>query len=149
MRTEYDVCYESVNRHRISRFRWTSLDESTHTAIEYTENGWAVVVFYPFDFHPGCTTQMCTLRDSETLSMAENTVVLGIATDSAYGHRAFSDDHRLGYPLLSDSGGQVARAYGVLVDEIGGYQGVARSAVYVIDPDREIQYAWQSETADD
>jgi peroxiredoxin len=121
-----------------------------HSLSEYTENGWAVVVvFYPFDFHPVCTTQMCTLRDSEALSMVENTVVLGISTDSAHSHRAFGDEHRIGFPLLSDSDGQVARAYGVLVDEIEGHRNVARSAVFVIDPDQEIQYAWQSETADD
>lgn len=56
----------------------------THGLAEYADNGWAVVVvFYPFDFHPVCTAQMCTLRDSEALSLLENTVVLGISTDGA------------------------------------------------------------------
>lgn len=122
----------------------------THSLSEYTENGWAVVVvFYPFDFHPVCTTQMCTLRDSEMLSMVENTVVLGISTDSVYSHQAFGEEHRIDFPLLSDSDGQVARAYGVLVDELDDHRDVARSAVFVVGPGRDIQYAWQSETSDD
>lgn len=122
----------------------------THGLTEYTDNGWAVVVvFYPFDFHPVCTTQMCTLRDSEMLSMVENTVVLGISTDSVYSHRSFGEEYRIDFPLLSDSHGGVSDSYGVLVDEIDNHREVARSAVFVIDPGRQIQYAWQSESDDD
>ncbi len=119
----------------------------THTLQEYTDNGWAVVVvFYPFDFHPSCTSQLCTLRDAEGLSLVEDTVVLGVSTDSAYSHQAFSEEFRIGFPLLADNDAQVAEAYGVRVDEIEGHRNVARSALFVVDPDREIQYAWQSET---
>lgn len=108
----------------------------THGLTEYTDNGWAVVVvFYPFDFHPTCTSQMCTLRDSEALSLLENTVVLGVSTDGAYSHRAFAEQHRIDFPLLSDSDGRVAEAYGVRADEMNDHRGVARSAVFVIDPD--------------
>ncbi|WP_144926495.1 redoxin domain-containing protein [Halorubrum salsamenti] len=118
----------------------------THGLAEYTDNGWAVVVvFYPFDFHPVCTSQMCTLRDSETLSLLENTVVLGISTDGVYSHRAFAAQHRIDFPLLSDSDGRVAEAYGVRADEIDDHRGVARSAVFVVAPDRTVQYAWRSE----
>jgi len=122
----------------------------SHTLEEYTRNDWAVVlVFYPFDFHPSCTTQMCLLRDAEGLSLAENTVILGLSTDSAYSHRAFADQHRIDFPLLSDSDGSVAESYGVRVGEIQDHQTVARSAMFVVDPERTVQYAWQSETADD
>jgi len=121
----------------------------THTLEEYTDNGWAVVVvFYPFDFHPSCTSQLCTLRDAESLSLVENTVVLGISTDSAHSHQKFSEEFRVDFPLLADNDGSVAEAYGVLVDEIEGHRNVARSALFVVDPDREVQYAWQSETPD-
>ena len=45
----------------------------THTLAEYTRHDWAVVlVFYPFDFHPRCTRQICLLRDAEGLSMVCN-----------------------------------------------------------------------------
>lgn len=121
-----------------------------HGLTEYTDNGWAVVVvFYPFDFHPDCTTQMCTLRDSEHLSMVENTVVLGISTDSVYSHRPFGEEFRIDFPLLSDSDGSVAEAFGVLADEIDGHRGVARSAAFVVDPGRQVQYAWRSDSDDD
>lgn len=122
----------------------------THGLAEYADNGWAVVVvFYPFDFHPVCTSQMCTLRDSETLSLLENTVVLGVSTDGVYSHRAFAEQHRIDFPLLSDSDGRVAEAYGVRADEIDDHRGVARSALFVVDPDRIVQYAWRSEETGD
>ncbi|WP_336325565.1 redoxin domain-containing protein [Halovenus sp. HT40] len=122
----------------------------THSLEEYTEHGWAVVVvFYPFDFHPSCTSQLCMLRDADDLSMVENTVVLGISTDSAHSHRAFAEEHRIDFPLLSDSDGTVAEAYGVLVEEMEDHRRVPRSALFVVDPGQEVQYAWQSESPDD
>lgn len=122
----------------------------THTLEEYTRNDWAiVVVFYPFDFHPSCTTQMCLLRDAEGLSLTENTVILGVSTDSAYSHRAFSDQHRIDFPLLSDNDATVAELYGVRVEEIEDHRTVAQSALFVVDPEKQIQYAWRSESADD
>lgn len=121
-----------------------------HSLTEYTDNGWAVVlVFYPFDFHPVCTSRMCTLRDSEALSLVENTVVLGISTDSVYCHREFADEQRIDFPLLSDSDGSVAEAYGVLADEFDDHRGVACSALFVVDPDRRIQYTWLSDDSED
>jgi peroxiredoxin len=121
-----------------------------HTLTEFTEHGWAVVlVFYPFDFHPSCTSQLCLLRDAEDLSLSENTVVLGFSTDSVHSHQAFAQQNRIDFPLLSDSDGTVCEAYDVLLDELEGHCRVARSALFVVGPDKQVQYAWQSETPSD
>jgi peroxiredoxin len=121
-----------------------------HTLTEYVEHDWAaVIVFYPFDFHPSCTSQLCLLRDAEELSLVENTVVLGISTDSVYSHQEFADQHRVDFPLLSDSDGTVAQSYGVVLDELEGHRTVPRSSLFVVDPDRAVQYAWQSESPSD
>lgn len=117
-----------------------------HALEEYVENDWAVVVvFYPFDFHPTCTTQLCLLRDAEDLSLLEETVVLGVSTDSVYSHRAYSEEYRIDFPLLSDADGRVTRAYGVLADEVDGHRGVAQPSLFVVGPDRRIRYAWRSD----
>jgi len=104
-----------------------------------------VIVFYPMDFSPACTTEMCTLRDVELFGLEDDVRLLGISVDSAYSHRAFADANGLGFPLLSDRLGETAAAYGVLADEIEGHPDVARRAVFVVDPHRTIQYAWSAE----
>ena len=122
----------------------------SHALEEYVENDWAVVVvFYPFDHHPTCTTQLCLLRDAEDLSLVEETVVLGVSTDSVYSHRAYSEEYRIDFPLLSDSDGRIARAYGVLAEEMDGHRNVAQSALFVVGPNRRIRYAWRSEGLDE
>ncbi|MFC5278289.1 redoxin domain-containing protein [Halorubrum rubrum] len=70
---------------------------------------------------------MCTLRDSETLSLPENAVVLGISTDSVYSHRAVAEKHRIDFPIRSDGNDRVADAYGARADEMDDHRGVARS----------------------
>src|SRR5450755_1094070 len=39
--------------------------------------------------------------------------VVGISSDSAASHAAFAQAHRLPFPLVSDAGGKVRKAYGV------------------------------------
>lgn len=118
----------------------------THSLSEYTENGWVVVLaFYPFDFHPACIDQLCALRDAGWLTLVDGTVVLGVGTDSVYSHRAFGMQERIEFPLLCDSDGAVARTYGVFRDEFERHRGVAGPALFVVDPEHTIQYAWRGD----
>ncbi|WP_372912669.1 redoxin domain-containing protein [Salinigranum sp.] len=89
-------------------------DIDDHTLSEYVDRGWSVVlVFYPFDFHPACVSQWCTLRDADWLTVLDDTVVVGVGADSVYAHRQFAREYNVDFPLLSDSDGRVAEAYGV------------------------------------
>lgn len=108
--------------------------------------GWSVVlVFYPFDFHPACTDQWCSLRDADWLTLLEDVVVLGVGSDAAYAHREYANKHNIQFPILSDTDGAVSRAYDVLVDEFEGHSDVPGRATFVIDPDRTIQFAWSAD----
>ncbi|MEF8775305.1 MAG: peroxiredoxin [Haloarculaceae archaeon] len=110
---------------------------------EYTKRGWAVVlVFYPFDFHPACTDQWCSLRDADWLTLLEDVVVLGVGADAAYAHREYANEHNIQFPLLSDTDGRVSRAYGVISDQFEGHRDVPGRATFVVDPDRVVQFAW-------
>jgi peroxiredoxin len=114
-----------------------------HSLDEYLDAGWTVVlVFYPFDFHPACIDRLCTLRDADWLTVLEDVAVLGVGTDGAYSHRRFGAAYDLQFPLLSDADGHVAAAYGARHDELEGHRGVARSALFVVDPGGTVRYAW-------
>jgi len=76
----------------------------THGLSEYTDRGWAVVlVFYPFDFHPACTEQWCSLRDADWLTLLDDVVVLGVGADGAYAHREYAARHNIQLPIGSSS----------------------------------------------
>lgn len=104
-----------------------------------------VLVFYPMDFSPACTREMCALRDVELFGLDDDVRLLGISVDSAYSHRAFAEENGLGYPLLSDRLGETAEAYGVLEESVEGHPRVPRRAIFVVDLHRTVQYAWSSD----
>lgn len=124
-------------------------DADTHTLSEYVDHGWSVVLFfYPFDFHPACTSQWCALRDADWLTLLDDTVVVGIGADSVYAHQRFARAYDIDFPLLSDSDGRVAQAYGVLEGEFEGHRDVPGMALFVVDTGRQVQFAWRGDAAD-
>lgn len=112
-----------------------------------TETGAVVLVFYPFDFSPVCTSELCQFRDAEWLTMTPEIDVWGISRDACYAHRRFMAQNNLGFPLLSDVQGDAIRDYGVAYDEWELHPRVPRRTIFVVDSDRTIQYAWEADTA--
>jgi len=76
-----------------------------------------VLYFYPKAGTPGCTTQACGARDHAADYERAGAVVLGVSRDPVERLRAFDEEHRLGFPLLSDADHAVAEAYGVWVEK--------------------------------
>lgn len=98
--------------------------------------------FYLFDFHPACTEHVCDLHDLGWFDLEPGVSVYGISTDRTFSHEAFATGEGLGFPLLSDSDGSVAEAYGVLYDEFQGHKRIAKRSVFLVDTDRRVRYAW-------
>ncbi|MGH3544817.1 MAG: peroxiredoxin [Mycobacteriales bacterium] len=76
-------------------------------------SGPVVLFFYPIALSSGCTAEACHFRDLATEFTALGAQRIGISTDPAAAQREFAETKSLGYPLLSDVDGNVARAYGV------------------------------------
>jgi peroxiredoxin Q/BCP len=93
-----------------------------------------VLLFYPADETPVCTKQLCSVRDNWAQYQATGAEVVGINTDSVEKHRRFIEHHNLPLPLLSDSSGQIVRAY-----EMKNLIGTKRGVV-VIDRNGVIRY---------
>ncbi|MFB6170495.1 MAG: redoxin domain-containing protein [Haloarculaceae archaeon] len=120
-----------------------------YALAEYTEEGVAVLAFYPFDFSPVCTDELCGFRDAEWLTLSPAVDVLGISTDACYAHRAFIDQYGLSFPLLSDTTGEVADRYGVAYEEWELHRGVSKRSVFVVDDEMTVRYAWSTDDAYD
>jgi peroxiredoxin Q/BCP len=72
-----------------------------------------VLYFYPKDGTPGCTTEACAFRDVHDALRRHDTEVVGVSRDPLDAHERFSARHGLPFPLLSDTGDVVSKAYGV------------------------------------
>jgi len=100
---------------------------------------WVVLFFYPLDFTFVCPTEIrgfaARLSEFEGL----NAQVLGCSVDSKYSHLAWieRDLGKLGFPLLSDMTGSVAREYGVLLEE----KGHTLRGTFIVDPEGVLRYS--------
>jgi len=106
-----------------------------------------VLVFYPADFSPVCTAEMCAIRDSEFFSYTDDVAVWGISGDSLYAHDAFGSEYELNFPLLADTDHSVAKRYSSRYDEWEGQLEITKRAVFLVDPERRLRYVWRSEDA--
>ncbi|WP_372453916.1 peroxiredoxin [Occultella gossypii] len=79
------------------------------------------LVFFPFAFSGICTGEFCELRDNLGAFERAGVRLLGISCDSKFALRAWGEQERLGFDLLSDfwPHGQIARSYGVFDAESG------------------------------
>ncbi|HYY94145.1 MAG TPA: peroxiredoxin [Pyrinomonadaceae bacterium] len=105
---------------------------------------WLVLLFYPLDFTFVCPTELTTFSDRYEDFLGIGADVIGISTDSVHSHRAWLKTPRdkggvegLKYPLASDITKQVARDYGVLIED----KGIALRGLFVIDPEGVLRYA--------
>ena len=74
-----------------------------------------VVYFYPAAMTGGCTAQACAFRDNRSRLQELGAEVVGVSGDRVENLRAFKRSNRLNFPLLADTRGQIARAFGVPV----------------------------------
>ena len=102
-----------------------------HKLADYLDD-WLVLFFYPRDMTPGCTKEVCEFQANYNYFQMTNTRLLGISTDSPESHQRFRSKHELGYPLLSNRKGNVARAYGSLIGY--GPLKLSRRHSFIIDP---------------
>ena len=71
-----------------------------------------VLYFYPKDDTPGCTREACDFRDKLSDFRRSGALIYGVSRDSQQSHRKFRDKYSLPFPLLSDPGLEVAKAFG-------------------------------------
>lgn len=120
---------------------------NTYQLEKYTETGAVVLVFYPFDFSPVCTAELCSIRDAEWLSFTDSVDVFGVSQDSCYAHKRFIQENNLNFPLLSDTRGTLTDEFGIAYDTWEEHKGVPKRALITIDDSQTVRYVWQTEDA--
>ena len=106
-----------------------SLMDQSGTVVtlgDYKGRKSVVLIFYPGDQTPGCTQQLCEMRDDYSRFETKNAVVFGINPADKKSHTAFVKKIGLQFPLLIDSNKTAATAYGC-----NGF--MINRTVYIID----------------
>lgn len=114
----------------------------TYTLSDYTAEGMVLLGVYLYDFAPQCTAQVCQVSDMGWYQYKKDLSVFGISTDGPYSHIEFARENDIDFPLLSDTGGRVLDAYGVLNEEWEGLSSVPQRSLFLIDRDRTVRYKW-------
>ena len=99
-----------------------------------------VLAFFPAAFSSVCQKELCTFRDSMSRLNQTSAQVYGISVDTFFALKAFSDQQKFTFPLLSDFNKQVIRDYGVYNEDMIGLKGIAKRAVFVIDKEGTIRH---------
>lgn len=105
---------------------------------------WLVFFFYPLDFTFVCPTEITALSDRAEEFNGLGAEILGCSTDSVHSHKAWIKTPRnqnglgnLNFPLASDITKEVARDYGVLIEN----EGIALRGLFIVDPDGVLRYS--------
>jgi peroxiredoxin 2/4 len=115
-----------ANRDRVGRLRLAQIDSEM-----------IVLFFYPHDFSFICPTEVVGFHKAREAFAAEHTGIVAVSIDDAQTHLRWARElGGIGYPLLCDEGGALARAYGVF-DESAGK---AMRATFILDSKRSIVY---------
>ncbi len=100
--------------------------------------------FYPLDFTFVCPTELHAFQERLGDFRERNTEVVGCSVDSPYSHYAWLRTPKnqggiqgIEYPLASDLNKQIARDYGVLIED----QGIAYRGLFLIDKNGIVRHA--------
>jgi len=118
-------------------------DQITNVHLGQFRGKYVILYFYPLDFTFVCPTEIIAFQDSLEEFTKRNAVVLGVSVDSVFSHLAWNAQSRkeggLGcvtYPLIADLNKEIARKYGVLLEEAG----VALRGLFLIDKEGVIRH---------
>lgn len=133
---------------RVDDFVLPDQTGSDRRLTDFLADGPVVLFFYPAAMTPGCTKEACHFRDLAAEFAAVGAQRVGISMDSVGKQAQFADKQRFDYPLLSDSDGKVATAFGVKRGLLGRLMPVKR-VTFVIDTDSTVLDVIASETSMD
>ena len=96
---------------------------------------YVILFFYPLDFTFVCPTEILAFNKKLDEFRKRDCVIIGVSVDSEFSHLAWKNTPvKMGgigdikYPLVSDITKNIARSYGVLIDE-----SVALRGLFLID----------------
>jgi peroxiredoxin len=97
-----------------------------------------VLVFIPFAFSRGCTSELCAIGEDLSEFQNDETQVAAISCDTPFSLKAWAEKERYDFPMLSDfwPHGAVSQLYGVFEERVGA----ATRSTFLIDRDGVVRW---------
>ena len=122
----------------------TDQDGKTWKLADVVGKKVVLLYFYPKDDTPGCTKEACGFRDRMADLKKDKVEVIGVSFDSPSSHLKFIAKYNLHFPLLADTDGKIADAYGVRITD----RDMARRVSFLIGLDGKIVHMTDTPSAD-
>lgn len=129
---------KSVSPFKVQAYHREAFKTVTH---EDLLGKWSVLFFYPADFTFVCPTELADLAEKYQELVGMGVEVYSVSTDTHFAHKAWHDTSEMikpiDFPMLADPTGQLARAFGVYIEE----EGLALRGSFVINPEGIVKVA--------
>ena len=123
-------------------------DVESFTLSERLDEAPLVLAFFPAAFTGTCTNEMESFQERLGEFEAAGATVYGVSVDSPFALNEFRGQNALTFDLVSDANREVVEAYDVTMDfEAVGIRDLAKRAVFVVDAEGTVTYAWVSDDA--
>ncbi|HNY13784.1 MAG TPA: redoxin domain-containing protein [Candidatus Wallbacteria bacterium] len=79
-----------------------------------------VIIFYPGDFTPVCTKQLCSYNSNKELVEMEGVIFIAVSPDTEKSHEEFSKRYGFKFKLVSDPGKELFDYFGMMTLTLAG-----------------------------
>ena len=134
--------YDALNEAKVGREApvWTAQavvsGQISNVSLSDFKGQYVVMIFYPLDFTFVCPTEIINFSERAAEFEAVGAKVVALSVDSAFSHLAWTKTDRkagglgeMKIPLVADLTKDIARDYGVLIEE----KGIALRGQFIID----------------
>ncbi|MFB6169797.1 MAG: redoxin domain-containing protein [Haloarculaceae archaeon] len=113
------------------------------TLSERLDDAPLVLAFFPGAFTSVCSHELNTFQERLSAFEEAGVSIYGVSVDSPFALNAFRERLGLEFGLISDANRELVDAYDVSMDFADlGLEDFAQRAVFVVDEDGEVTYAW-------
>jgi glutaredoxin-dependent peroxiredoxin len=127
-------------------FELPDVDQKWRKLSEFRDKK-TIVAFFPAAESPVCTAEMCAFRDQLDELRDYGANIVGISVDSPFANKAFTQNHHLNFPVLSDYKRDTIKRYDIVMSKLGTMEGynAAKRSIFVLDEDGKVIYRWVSD----
>jgi peroxiredoxin len=120
-------------------------DHEPFALADNLDDGPIVLAFFPGAFTPPCSNEMVAFQDRLADFEEAGATLFGVSADSPFSLGAFRDELGIEFDLVSDMAHEAIHAYDLAIDIPDlGLHGIANRAVYVLDDEGTVTYAWEA-----